>query len=226
MKSRTGLALKILLPVCFLMLFGALILRWIWLGDAFVFLTVEESSLNALRGWPLTISETSGVFIDGLKQTLVLPEKRNLFGVCLGVYYSATSQGVEFNERMIFSRTGRAVLDLTEPVSILVPGMDGEPVELVNNLGRVVRGKLKVIRTQRDGTVEFEYGSQRITLKPGESWAELLVLEPGGPRAILPDEWEQELERCVRLGYPATRLAVANRGLWPKSGVKAGIGDE
>ncbi|MGI6620669.1 MAG: hypothetical protein ACOX35_04360 [Bacillota bacterium] len=226
MKDRIGLVLKILLIVCACLLIAALSLRWMHFADSFVFVTVEESSLNAITGWPLSMPESFRVFIDASEQTLILPERKSLFGVCLGVYYSATSQGVPFDERLIFSRTGRAALDLTAPASLVVPGIDGEDVELVNNLARVVSGKLRVSSTRRDGTVELEYGSRHITLKPGESWAELLVLEPGGPRAVSPDEWKEELETCFRLGYPATRLAIANRGLWPKSGVKAGMGDD
>ena len=218
MKNRMGLVLRMSLPVCACLLIGTLLVRWILFGDSFVFVTVEESSLNAITGWPLTMPELSQVFIDTGEKILVTPGKKNLLGICLGVYYSASSQGVEFHERLVLSRTGKAVLDLTAPVSFVAPGIDGEAVELVNNLARVVSGKLKIVKTRRDGTVELEYGSKRIVLGPGESWAELLVLEPGGPRAISADRWKEELDRCVRLAYPATRLAIANRGFWPKSG--------
>jgi hypothetical protein len=223
MENRLGVVLRIFFPLCACGLLAALLVRFSWFGDSYVFLTIEESSLNAINGWPLNMPELSRVFIDVQAKTLVLPEKKNLLGVCLGVYYSATSQGVEFDERLILSRTGRVGLDLTAPASLVVPDINGGEVELVNNLARVVAGKLKIAGTRRDGTVEIEYDSRHITLKPGESWAELLVLEPGGPRAISSGNWQEELDRCVRLGYPATRVAIANRGLWPKSGVKAGI---
>lgn len=226
MENRIRFVLRLFLLVCVYGLIGTLVMRLIWFGDSFVFLTVEESSLNAITGWPLSMPQGPRVFIDARERTLVIPEKRNLLGVCLGVYYSATSQGVGFDERLIFSITGKAGLDLTAPASLVVPGIGGGEVELVNNLARVVAGDLKVLATKRDGTVEIEYGSRRITLSPGESWAELVVLEPGGPRAVSADNWQEELDRCVSLGYPATRLAIANRGLWPKSGVKAGIGYE
>ena len=104
MKDRIGLVLKILLIVCACLLIAALSLRWMRFADSFVFVTVE-SSLNAITGWPLSMPESFRVFIDASEQTLILPERKSLFGVP-GVYYSATSQGVPFDERLIFSRTG------------------------------------------------------------------------------------------------------------------------
>ena len=222
MKNRMGLVLRMSLPVCACLLIGTLLVRWILFGDSFVFVTVEESSLNAITGWPLTMPEPSQVFIDTGEKILVTPGKKNLLGICLGVYYSASpGSGIPRAPGFVPDRQGSVGSHCA--CLFVAPGIDGEAVELVNNLARVVSGKLKIVKTRRDGTVELEYGSKRIVLGPGESWAELLVLEPGGPRAISADRWKEELDRCVRLAYPATRLAIANRGFWPKSGVKAGI---
>lgn len=223
MESRIQFALRMFLPAAVCMLLAVLLVRLAWFGNDFVLLTVEESSMNAITGWPLALPELSQVFIDANEKTLLLSEKKNLFGVCLGVYYSASSQGVEFDEALILSRTGKAVLNLPAPASLTAPGIDGEIVELVNNQARVVSGKLTIRKTGRDGTVYLKYGSREFALKPGESWAELVVLEPAGPRAVSADAWKEELEECFEKGYPATRLAIANRGLWPKSGVKVGF---
>lgn len=210
-----------LLVVCVLTVM--LILRGYWFRNQYVFLTVEESSINAITGWPLGLSDLSEVFIDANQEMLVLPENKNLLGVCLGLYYTASSQGIEFAEKLSFSRTGRAVLDLPALATLTVPNIDGELVELVNNQSRVISGKLKVKKTARDGTVHLKYGEKEFMLKPGEFWAELLVSDPGGPKVVSGDNWKEELQRCFEMGYPATRLAIANRGLWPKSGVKVGF---
>ncbi len=210
-----------ILVVC--LLAAVFVVKCYWFRDQYVFVTVEESSINALAGWPLGLSELSEVFIDANQSTLVLSENKNLLGVCLGLYYSASSQGIEFNEQLVFSRTGKAVLDLPAPATLTAPNVHGELVELVNNQARVISGKLKVKKTVKDGTVYLEYGGKQLTLKPGEVWAELLVLDPDGPKAVSSNNWKEELQRCFENGYPATRLAIANRGLWPKSRVKVGF---
>lgn len=226
MKNCVSYALRILAALALCLFLGVLISRLYWFREEFVFVTVEESSLNALVGWPAVSPESSGVFIDAAEKILFLPEKKSLLGVCLAVHYSASSQGVEFQETMFLSKTGTARVNLTAPVSLTAPDFDEEPMELVNNQARVLLGKLKVSKTTRDGTVHLKYGPEDFTLQPGESWAQLLVLEPSGPKEINPETWQEELQRCFQLGYPATRLAVSNRGMWPKSGVKAGLGHE
>ncbi len=40
----------------------------------------------------------------------------------------------------------------------------------------------------------------------------LLVLDSRGVIAVSEDAWDRELETCLQMGYPATRLAIANRG--------------
>jgi hypothetical protein len=213
-----GLLLLVTISVCI-----AAFLRWVWFPNEYVFLTVEESSINALSAWPLGFNGFPEVFIDVQEKALALSQKKSLSGVCLGIYYSASSQGVEFNERLLLSRTGRLSLNLPAPVSLMVPNIQGQPVELVNNQARVLSGRLQVVKTARDGTVHLKYGSKAFTLRPGESWAELLVLDPRGTRAVSEGAWGHELETCFQMGYPATRLAISNRGLWPKSGVKVGM---
>ena len=223
MKNCVGRALKMFAAAVFCLFLGVSIFRLYWFHREFVFVTVEESSLDALRGYPPVSSNSPGVFIDAAEKALFLPQKRSLFGVCLAVYYSASSQGVEFREILRLSRTGLSQVNLKAPASLTVPDFDGEPLELVNNQARVLLGKLKVRKTTRDGTVHLRYGSEDFALGPGESWAQLLVLEPSGPREIFPETWQEDLQKCFELGYPATRLAVSNRGMWPKSGVKAGF---
>lgn len=223
MENRRSFALKSLLALFLLVLCISVCLRWFWFHNDYVFLTIEESSLNALNAWPLTYAESPEVFIDVQEKALALSQEKSMSGVCLCIYYSASSQGVEFNEKLLFSRTGRSVVDLTAPASLMVPNIEGEQIELVNNEARVLAGKLKVKKITQDGTVHLRYGSNDIVLRPGQSWAELLVLDSRGVIAVSEDAWDRELETCLQMGYPATRLAIANRGLWPKSGVKAGI---
>lgn len=199
------------------------IVKWFEFKDNYLFLTIEESSLNALTGWPMSFSDIPGVFIDAHDQSLILREDRNLAGVILGVYYTAVSQGIEFDEKLLFSRTGKASLDLLAPSSFMVSDMDGTLTELVDNNARILKGNLKVKKTHRNGTVEIQYGDDEIVLKPGESWAEMLVLGPDGVRAISHNNWEEEVDTCLSMGYPVTRLAIANRGLWPKSKVEVGM---
>ncbi len=216
--AQKGLLALFLLGICI-----SVFLKWFWFHDEYIFLTIEESSVNALSAWPLTYAGPSELFIDAQEKVLALSQEKSMLGVCLCIYYSASSQGLEFNEKLLFSRTGRSVVDLTAPVSLMVPNVDGELIELVNNQARVLSGKLRVKKVSRDGTVYLRYGSNDIILKPGQSWAELLAVDSGGVRVISEDAWDRELEACFQMGYPATRLAIANRGLWPKSGVKAGI---
>jgi len=189
----------------------------------YVFLTVEESSLNALSAWPLTFEKIPAVFIDGREKALRIPTKRNLWGVSLGVYYSASSQGVEFSDKLIFSRLGKVTLKLEEPISLKVASLNGELVEAVENDARVLRGNLSITKTLPNGAVCIQYGDTEFRLEPGQSWAEILVLTPNGKKIITPSNWEDEVNKYMEKGYPMTRLAIANRGLWPKEKVKVGM---
>ena len=198
------------------------VLRIVQFKDGFVMITVEESSASAVTSWPLLAERLPGVFLDCENRSVFLKNPPSLIGTCLGVYYSAASQGIEIAESLTFSRTGRASVRLTEPLSLVVEGLEGEKVDIVDNRARVLSGDLKIRGGARDGTVRVSYGGREFSLKPGEAWAELLALTPYGVKRIGVEDWAREVEECVRSGYPLTRLAVANRGFWPKSGVKEG----
>jgi len=197
--------------------------RLIQFRGRFIMITVEESSTSAVTSWPLLAERLPGVFLDCAASTANVQTTPSLLGVSLGLYYSATSQGIELAESLTFSRTGRTTVRLTRPLSLVIDGFDGEQVEIVDNRARVVVGDLRVESASGDGTVRFTYGDQRFSLKPGEAWAEMLVLTPEGARKIDSFNWADEFRECVESGYPATRLAVANRGFWLKSNVKAGV---
>ncbi len=102
MENRRSFALKSLLALFLLVLCISVCLRWFWFHNDYVFLTIEESSLNALNAWPLTYAESPEVFIDVQEKALVLSQEKSMSGVCLCIYYSASSQGVEFNESHCF----------------------------------------------------------------------------------------------------------------------------
>ncbi len=191
--------------------------------DRFVMVTVEESSSSAVTSWPLLAERLPGVFLDCASQVVSMRSRPFLLGVSLGLYYSATSQGIEIADSIRLSRTGKAAVELDRPLSFMTDSLDGERIELVDNRARVVAGNLSVEGTSPAGTVRFRYGERRFSLAPGESWAELLVLTPDGPKAVDPRAWEDEFRLYMEKGYPATRIAIANRGFWPKSGVKAGM---
>ena len=95
--------------------------------------------------------------------------------------------------------------------------LSGNVIELIDNSARVVRGDLFIEGTARSGVVRFRYGGERFSLAPGESWAEILALEDG--RLVTVDEasWESSIQEYLASGVPVTRVAVSNRGFWPKS---------
>ncbi|QUL98098.1 MAG: hypothetical protein IMF26_08570 [Candidatus Fermentithermobacillus carboniphilus] len=200
-----------------------MVYRAVLFKDSYVFVTVEESSSMALVTWPLVSGDTGGIFIDATQKTLILPQRKNLLGVSLGVYYSASSQGVGLTDRLLFSRTGKAQLKLEEPLSLRLPNLSGELIEAVDNSSRVLAGNLQVTKTLPDGSLHMRYGDREFWLRPGETWTEVLALTPGGKKRIEPETWEAEIDACLCNGYPVTRIVIANRGLWPKSGVKVGI---
>ncbi len=191
-------------------------------GDDFVFVTVEESSTSALSSWPLLWDKTPQAFIDPKTEILEIPIKVNLAAVSLAVYYTAFSQGVEFADRLVFSRTGRNAIGLEAPLSVMSRDWEGNEVNLVDNEARVLRGDLKITKTKPDGTVHLIYGSERIVLGPGESWAELTLKTPDGTVQVDTEEWGERLTSAFQNQWPATRLAVANLGLWSKKRVQAG----
>jgi len=222
MKGRVRAAAAIVLAVVAVALALAAVHVWrFW--DCYVMVTVEESSTSAVTFWPLLAERMPGSFLDAGDRSLILDRKPALLGVSLCLHYSASSQGIEIADYVCFSRTGRAVLDLDRPLSYVTGNLDGEPVELVNNMARVLAGDLVIEETLRDGTVRFRYGGMRVTLGPGESWAELLALTPEGLRPIDPANWESEFRTYLEDGCPMTRLAVANRGFWPKNRVMEGV---
>ena len=185
--------------------------------------TVEESSTSAVTSWPLLAERLPGSFVDPSSKTVSLGSRPGLFGVSLCLHYNASSQGIDISDSVQFSRTGRVSLGLDHPLSYISDSMDGGQVELVDNRARVLGGRLVVEKTFADGSVRCLYGDRRITLKPGESWAQMLALTPEGPKEVDPAGWESEFYYYLEQGYPTTRLAVANRGFWPKSGVIAGM---
>lgn len=185
-------------------------------------ITVEESSTMAVSSWPLLAERLPGVFLDAGSSAITVGRKPGLTGVSLGIFYSATSQGAEFFESMTFSRTGRATVRLTAPLSMVTEDLGGRQVETVDNLARIIAGDLRVEGTSSDGTVRLQYEGCRFTLRPGEVWAEMLVLRPDGVKRIDALNWADEFPDSIEQGYPVTRLAIANRGLWPKANVKAG----
>jgi len=187
----------------------------------FVFVTVEESSSQALAALPLGFERLSDTFVDCEERILELPKKPFLWGVSLGTYYSASSQGIEFEEWVKFSRTGKLTVPVGRPVDVKGRDLSGEAVPLVDNPARIVRGELVVERTERSGAIRFRYGDKRVTLRPGESWAEILALVDGVLVEIGADTWESALEEYLASGVPVTRVAVSNRGFWPKTGVYA-----
>ncbi len=203
--------------------FGAVAVRAWQFRDCFVMVTVEESSTSAVTAWPLLAERLPGSFIDASARTVSLDDPPDLLGVSLCLHYSATSQGIEIADSLRFSRTGRTALELDRPLSYISNNLEGEQIELVDNAARVLAGRLVVEKTSANGTVTFSYGGRRVTLGPGESWAELLVLTPEGPRAVDAANWESEFRGYLEKGYPTTRLAIANRGLWPKASVVAGM---
>jgi hypothetical protein len=91
---------------------------------------------------------------------------------------------------------------------------------MVDNSARVVRGELVVEKTESTGVVHLRYGGRRFSLSPGQSWAELLTSSDGEITEIPAGSWEEEVDACLAEGRPVTRLAIANRGFWPKSNVR------
>jgi len=191
--------------------------------DRYVMVTVEESSTSAVTAWPLMSERLPGSFVDASSKSVSVDAKPSLLGVSLCLHYSASSQGIEIADSMRFARTGRAFLNLTGPISYLSDNLDGGRIELVDNTARVLSGGLVLESTRADGSVRFRFGDRRITLRPGESWAELLAMTPDGPVTVDAANWESDFYSYLEKGYPTTRLAVANRGFWPKSGVTAEV---
>ncbi len=204
---------------------GAVILgsRLYMFRQNFVFVTVEESSTEALVSWPLLWDKYPQVFFDIGEKVLEAPQKISLAGVSLALYYSAISQGIEYHDDLSLSRTGKATLSLLEPLSLTSRNWDGDDVELVDNWARVLRGNLKVTKTTADGIIHLSYGGRKIVLEPGESWAELIIQTPDGIVEADASHWADLLADAMKNDWPATRLAIANLGLWPKSGVEVGV---
>jgi len=187
--------------------------------NEFVFVMVEESSSHALQALPFGWERLPGIFVDGDSKTIETQSVPSLLGASLAVHNISLSQGIEFAESLRFTALGRARLRLTEPLHVETRNLEGDPIEMIDNSARIVRGDLAITRTKRSGLVYFRYGDEVFTLGPGETWAELLALKDGSLVRIDPDNWEEEVDLCLLRGYPMTRLAVANMGLWPKSGV-------
>ncbi len=190
---------------------------------SFVFLTVEESSTSALLSWPLFWDRAPQAYFDPADKVLEIPSKVSLAGVSLVVYYSAVSQGVEFADDLRFSRTGRNSVALLAPLSVETRDWEAREVEIVDNSARVLRANLKVKKTTSSGTVHLVYGEREIILAPGESWAELVLRTPLGIVEVDPQDWSTRLNEAYENEWPATRLAIANFGLWPKGSVRVGV---
>ncbi len=188
--------------------------------DSYVLLLVEESSSAALLGWPSSWLDVPSAFLDTEERALCLSKKQNMAGVCLALQYTATSGGVQIADSIRFSRTGKAHLPLTKPLSLTGTSPQGEATELVDNGARVILGDLKVRKTGKDGTVRMDYGGQTICLEPHEVWHSLVVLTPEGQVALKEEDWQEGLTEAYARGYPFTRVVFANMGLWPKANVR------
>jgi hypothetical protein len=208
---------KILLYLCVL---SAGLYVWLLFDnpEEFVMITIEESSTSVLKAYPMTSERIPGVFLDEATKTVLFEDNPNLSKVSLVLHYTAVSQGIEYHDQLILSCKDKAKLKMSGPLSLLVEGPGGEKVEAIDNRSRVVSGDLEATICDPDGSVQIRYGSHEFTLAPGQSWAQLLALTPGGTVEILPEDWESCFDLHVENGYPITRVAIANRGLWPKNG--------
>ncbi len=216
-RPATAIALLLLPLISFVVLTHVIRFR-----DSYVFLLVEESSTASLRTWPLTWEGVPGAFADPATQTLSLPRRRDLTGVCLALHYSATSLDVEIQNSVRFSRTGKLRLSLTKPISLMGCDINGEVMELVENRARVIEGDLVVEKTSADGAVHLNYAGNKIILGPGDTWERLVMLRPEGKVILTPDNWRAGLAEAMTEGYPLTRIVFANMGLWPKANVHWG----
>ncbi|MBE3519768.1 MAG: hypothetical protein IMW97_05620 [Firmicutes bacterium] len=215
-RKRTVLAVFLGVPLLVTALLVGNLARY---KGCYVMIRVEESSTLALRAWPVLSEDPAQAWADPETKTLELTRTKMPWTAIMAVHYSANSLGVRFYDGLSFSSTGRMKLPLTQPISWLVPGENGEMVEGVDNSARVLLGDLRFEGCTPQGRVAFKYGPARIVLEPGESWGILLVSDGNGIREISGDSWRQELEEAMVRGYPATRLMVTNLGLWPKAGV-------
>lgn len=190
--------------------------------DHYVMLTVEEASIGALLAWPPSGDQSVCAFVDCEESALHVAEPVRLTGVSLCVYRNATSQGILFSDSISFSRLGRGPIDLDRNVSLRLRSMEGQSIEAIQNDARILRGDLVLLSTGSDGTLSLRYAEEDIVLKPGEHWEELLISFPDGVRKVEAAGWVQSLNEAMAKGYPATRLALCNRGLWPKDKVEGG----
>lgn len=211
------------LSLAFLLGIGLVVRHTLVFKDSYVMLTVEESSTSAVSSWPLLWEGIPTAYLDCAEKVLQVPNRVNLTGVSLCVYRSATSQGILFSDSIVFSRLGFGQIDLDREASIPTRDFQGRAIESLDSSARVLRGDLKVRKTLSGGTVHLEYGGRQITLKPGESWAELLVSTPDGIREIEAHEWTEKMNEAWANGWPATRLALYNWGLWPKGRVEEAV---
>lgn len=191
--------------------------------DHYVMLTVEESSIGALLAWPPSGDQNPCAFVDCEESALHVSEPISLAGVSLCVYRNATSQGILFSDSISFSRLGRGRIDLDRDASVQMRNMEGLSIEALQNDARILRGNLVLRKTGSDGTLSLRYAGEDIVLKSGEHWEELLVSFPNGVRRVEAADWVQSLNEAMENGYPATRLALCNRGLWPKGKVEGGL---
>jgi hypothetical protein len=222
-SSRWLRPIVVFLSLAFLLVIGLVVRHILVFRDSYVMLTVEESSTGALSMWPLLGEGIPTAYLDCAQRVLQVPNRVNLTGVSLCVYRSATSQGILFSDSIAFSRLGSGRVDLDLSASVPTRDFQGREVDALDSAARVLRGDLKVRKTLPDGTVHLDYGGNQITLKPGESWAELLVSTPDGVYEIQAHEWAEKLNEAWANGWPATRLALCNYGLWPKGGVEEAV---
>jgi len=221
-NKKKGFALIIALGLGLAAL--AYVLSSVRFKDAFIFLSVEESSSNALSVWPPGYEKMPQAIIDPSEKSLLLPKKKSLFGVRLCIYYSVFSQGIQISDDLRFWRLGRGAVRLSKPVLLPVIDLRGETIQAVDNEARVVGGDLEVTETSPEGKVTLKYGGRSIVLHPGETFNQLLVKTPEGVKEVRVPEAAEAIERYLEKGYPLTRLTVTNWGLWPKTNVQVAMG--
>lgn len=222
MKTKASRAIAFLVLVASFVLF-----QFSRGGDEdFILLFLWENNTAALQyASPEQLVEQAAWFNEESRSlTLRHRKDRPTKRTKVVVYYQADALETRLVSRVYRVSRFPFEIPLSEPIELAaaVTDKDGQPTSvsnIVDNRNRLLAGSLRLTDLEPDGTVQIEYGGERVLVAPGWGWQEGRVLKDGTVSVISVDAWDQTIEAALAGGLPVTRLSLVNHGLWPKTGV-------
>ncbi|HHV79669.1 MAG TPA: hypothetical protein GXX40_08715 [Firmicutes bacterium] len=199
-------------------LLACLILSF-WLGKTVitgrtqkcVLLSVLESNTHGLNAVPIAEQVYSPLdSLDPAAPVLSLPPAKKADHAKLIVIHDIDFSGFRVEDRVIPVSKNNTLVDLAQPIRW------GESAgrSIADQSCRLETPELLIERFDSAGNVTVRVAERRITLRPGEWFAEATIKSQRLVRLVVGEaDWESQLEGAMLRGETVSRLTILNHGM-------------